>query len=58
MAYFDTCPDCGAHLDPGEHCDCREEKERQIALYSQQLEMEPRSGQMTFSLAGMGVNYE
>ena len=20
----DTCPDCGAHLDPGEHCDCVE----------------------------------
>ena len=22
--YFDTCPDCGAHLDPGEKCDCKE----------------------------------
>ena len=22
--YYDTCPFCGAHLDPGEHCDCRE----------------------------------
>ena len=20
--YYDICPDCGAHLDPGEHCDC------------------------------------
>ena len=19
---FKTCPDCGSHLDPGEHCDC------------------------------------
>ena len=19
---FDVCTDCGAHLDPGEHCDC------------------------------------
>jgi hypothetical protein len=19
---YKTCPDCGAHLDPGEHCDC------------------------------------
>lgn len=26
--YFNTCPHCGAHLDPGEPCDCREtEKE-------------------------------
>lgn len=20
------CPYCGAHLDPGEHCDCRDEE--------------------------------
>ena len=26
--YFKKCPLCGAHLDPGELCDCREtEKE-------------------------------
>lgn len=22
MAQFRTCPDCGAHLDAGERCDC------------------------------------
>lgn len=22
MSYYRTCPDCGAHLDPGEPCDC------------------------------------
>lgn len=22
MAYFKQCPCCGAHLDPGERCDC------------------------------------
>lgn len=27
MSYFRTCPDCGAHLDSGERCDCRDEKE-------------------------------
>ncbi len=21
-AYYRTCPDCGAHLDPDEKCDC------------------------------------
>lgn len=21
--YYTTCPDCGAHLDPCERCDCR-----------------------------------
>lgn len=24
---FRTCPLCGAHLDPGERCDCQDEKE-------------------------------
>ena len=23
MAYYNTCPDCGSNLDPGEKCDCR-----------------------------------
>ena len=23
------CPDCGCHLDPGEKCDCREERARE-----------------------------
>ena len=22
MSYYRTCPRCGAHLDPGEICDC------------------------------------
>ena len=26
MPYYRTCPDCGAHLDPGERCDCQDEK--------------------------------
>lgn len=25
--YFNTCKHCGAHLDPGEKCDCKKEKE-------------------------------
>ena len=24
MAYYDTCPYCGANLDPCEKCDCQE----------------------------------
>jgi hypothetical protein len=23
MAFYRICPDCGAALDPGEHCNCR-----------------------------------
>ena len=25
---YKTCPDCGSHLDPGEHCDCEKAPER------------------------------
>ena len=25
MAYYWTCPDCGANLDHGEKCDCKNE---------------------------------
>lgn len=27
MSYYRTCPHCGAHLDPGEVCDCQEKEE-------------------------------
>lgn len=26
MSYFRICPNCGANLDPGEVCDCRDGK--------------------------------
>ncbi len=26
MSYYRPCPICGANLDPGERCDCRDEK--------------------------------
>ena len=25
--FYRECPYCGCNLDPGEHCDCQEEKE-------------------------------
>ena len=28
--YYIVCPKCGAHLDPGEHCDCRDEREEKL----------------------------
>lgn len=30
MSYCSTCPDCVAHLDPGEKCNCREEAESEL----------------------------
>ena len=29
MAFYNTCPLCGANLDPNESCDCQEEKEQE-----------------------------
>ena len=26
--YYNECTICGAHLDPGEPCDCQDEKEQ------------------------------
>lgn len=26
---YNTCPECGANLDPGEKCDCEERKHMQ-----------------------------
>ena len=31
MLVYTECPYCGAHLDPGERCDCKEAEERQNA---------------------------
>lgn len=31
MSYFNTCPICGAHLDPCERCDCKNESHLGIA---------------------------
>lgn len=30
---YEVCQDCGAHLDHGEQCDCREEDSSQDAVY-------------------------
>lgn len=30
---YEVCQDCGAHLDHGEQCDCREEDFPQDAVY-------------------------
>ena len=43
MSYYKTCPHCGAHIDPGEACDCQDKKmerakELLSGMTSQQLE--------------------
>lgn len=27
--YYTICPHCGAHLDPGERCDCQDQPENE-----------------------------
>ena len=41
------CKQCGAHLDPGEHCDCREEKDLKIREMMDML-LISEDGQMRF----------
>ncbi len=27
MPYYNICPHCGCHLDPGERCDCQDKSQ-------------------------------
>ncbi len=41
MAYYRTCPECGAHLDPGEACsDCEvsDETTREVQLEGDEVQ--------------------
>ena len=49
MAYYRTCPYCGAALDPGEQCDCKDVAARERAEAEGLLERE-ETGQMAFRL--------
>lgn len=50
--YAYICPDCGCYLDPGERCDCGEEREREKEKSAEILKMlkVEKSGQMKISL--------
>lgn len=43
MSYYRTCPHCGAHLDPGESCDCRADIRDQLIDEIMELTPEERS---------------
>ena len=45
MAYFNTCPNCGASLDPGERCDCREQKMKNEMMLKKIIDTD-ENGQM------------
>lgn len=50
MAYYNTCPKCGAYLDPGEKCDCEKNANRITQNYENHIFIQP-DGQLTFKLA-------
>ena len=35
--YYNECPFCGCNLDPGERCDCRDEKEKKKSKFEDLL---------------------
>jgi hypothetical protein len=51
MAYFNTCPDCGSNLDPGENCDCRSTAIRRRKDYMRQFKVNTKTGQIVFGFA-------
>lgn len=48
MAYYNTCPECGAHLDPGEKCTCREPARKRTEYFENHLKVAPGTGQIAF----------
>lgn len=48
--YFTICPRCGAHLDPGEHCDCETRKPEHRLDASKKIREEP-DGQLRFDIS-------
>lgn len=48
MAFFRTCPRCGANLDPGERCDCEKAEKERDDTYAQMIRVDSKTGQLTF----------
>lgn len=46
--YGYVCDKCGAHLDPGEHCDCEVEKEQRKKMVEKLFKPERETGQFVF----------
>lgn len=57
MAYYNVCPRCGCNLDPGEKCDCEDEKEKQEDFFEKHIKMTPKTGQYSFLWDGKDTGY-
>ncbi len=61
MAYYNVCQHCGGNLDPGERCDCQDEREKQQELqefFDRHIKMEPRARQLAFVFDNREVRNE
>lgn len=47
--FYRECPICHANLDPGEHCDCINEKEQEAKRMQRLCVKEGKSNQLTFN---------
>ena len=52
MSQYWICPLCQAHLDPGEKCDCQEQKEREEAERRSLFQQDSNSGQLKMAFVG------
>ena len=48
MAYYHTCLECGAHLDPGEDCDCKLKEWNHQEVMAEKIKANPKTGQYAF----------
>lgn len=53
--YFRTCEHCGAHLDPGESCDCVRRSKRKSSSYMALFESD-HDGQMKMKVEERNEN--
>ena len=58
MAYYNTCQNCGANLDPGEICDCENERERKREFFNRHLKTESKTRQLAFVFDDKEGSYE
>lgn len=53
MPYYHPCPHCGAHLDPGETCDCKDAQMGHVTDMVEALSPEKKQEVITFAQALM-----
>lgn len=50
--YYRECPDCHAHLDPGEQCDCKKEKQKKEEIFKRMFRVD-ETNQLQMNLEEM-----